>query len=339
MEVYCPHRDEEVKVNSSCSKSPGDRKVACGRQTSLDDAMLLPPDSVSDASIYSDVRNRMDESHAQKSSSSSSSATSCYHSNISSQDRINVSLDNKNNNCYHSNTAPLNQINTSDSMFSFAGNGSDGNTFALDKTLNSNANRVCHGNTNTYDKLKTPVLYNVYSHSYHRNVPTCDNFRITESLDKLATTWDHSQRYKASQGGVKTKKKTKTCRKKATPEVWNPDLSVIAHAQTDSIFQTSSDDFTLSTLEDATGSLTAILDRSIDSECLTWDTQCCQDTQGESLNDWLQGTPTRGRSVESLASSLEGDSPGVSTRPVQGSPAEIPPSSCLVSRFMKNYNN
>ena len=336
MEVYCPHRDEEVTVNSSSTSSPGDCKVACGRQTSLDDAMLLPPDGVSDASIYSDVRNRMDESHPQK-SSSSSSASLCFHSNTLSQDRINLSLDNKNNNCYHSNTSSLNQINTRDSMFSFADNGYDGNTFALDKTLNSNANRVCHGNTNTYDKLKTPVIYNVHRHSYHRNVPTCDNFRITQSLDKLATTWDHhSQRYKASQGGVKTKKKTKTCHKKSTPEVWNPDLSVIAHAQTDSIFQTSSDDFTFSTLEDATGSLTAILDRSIDSECLTWDTQCCQDTQGGSFNDWLQGTPTRGRSVESLASSLEGDSPGVSTRPVQGSPAEIQPSSCLVSEFHKH---
>ena len=342
MELYCPHRDEEVKVNSSCSSSPGDRKVACGRQTSLDDAMLLPPDGVSDASIYSDARNRMDESHAQKSSSSASSS-SCYHSNASSQDRINVSLDNKNNPCYHSNTSSLNQINISDSMFSFAGNDSDGNTFALDKTkdflaLNSIANRVSHGNTNTYDKLKTPALHNVPSNGYHSNSPMRNNFIITESLDKLATKWDrHSLRYKTNQ--CETKKKTKSCRKKVTPEVWNPDLSVIAHAQTDSIFQTSSDDFTFSTLEDATGSLTAILDRSIDSECLTWDTQCCQDTKGESLNDWLQGTPTRGRSVESLASSLEGDSPGVSTRPVQGSPAEIPPSSCLVSKLNRNNNN
>ena len=220
MEVYCPHRDEEVKVNSSCSSSPGDRKVACGRQTSLDDAMLLPPDCVSDASINTDVRNhgnRVGESHKQITSAS-------------------------------------------------------------------------------------------------------DNFRITESLNKLETKEkSQNQRYKKSQGEGKTKNKPKTCRKMATPEVWNLDLSVIAHAQTDSIFQTSSEDFTFSTLEDATGSLTAILDWSIDSECLTWDTQCCQDTQGESLNDWLQGAPTRGRSVESLASSLEGDS------------QEIPTCSILVS--------
>ena len=238
MEVYCPHRDEEVKVNSSCSSSPGDRKVACGRQTSLDDAMLSPPDGVSDASIYSDVRNRMDESHAHK--SLSSSASSFYHSNTSSQDKVSIG----------------------------------------------------------------------------------------KCVDYLT-----NKRFIRSQGEGQTMKKSKTCRKMETPEVWNPDLSMIAHVQTDSIFQTSSDDFTFSTLEDATGSLTAILDRSIDSECLTWDTQCCQDTQGESLNDWLQGTPTRGRSVESLASSLEGDSPGVSTRPVQGSPAEISPSSCLVNRL------
>ena len=243
MEVYCPHRDEEVKVNSSCSSSPGDRKVACGRQTSLDDAMLSPPDGVSDASLYTDVRYRMDESHAKKSISSTSNAS-----------------------CYYSNTS-----------------------------------------TNT-------------------------QFSMAESLAKHDNTWDRqSLRNNTSQGEGQTIKKSKTCRKMATPEVWNPDLSVIAHVQTDSIFQTSSEDFTFSTLEDATGSLTAILDRSIDSECLTWDTQYCQDTKGESLNDWLQGTPTRGRSVESLASSLDGDSPGVSTRPVQGSPAEIPPSSCLVS--------
>ena len=235
MEVYCPHRDEEVKVNSSCSSSPGDRKVAYGRQTSLDDAMLLPPDGVSDASIYSDVRKRMDEYHNQK---SSSSADSCYHSNTSSQDEVSIG----------------------------------------------------------------------------------------EILDNLT-----NKRFNRSQGKGQTMNKSNTCHKIATPEGWNPDLSVIAHAQTDSIFQTSSDDFTFCTLEDATGSLTAILDRSIDSECLTWDTQCCQHTQGESLNDWLQGTPTRGRSVESLASSLEGDSPGVSTRPVQGSPAEIPPCSSVVS--------
>ena len=245
MEVYCPHRDEEVKVNNSCSSSPGDRKVACGRQTSLDDAMLLPPDGVSDASIYSDVRNRMDESHDQKSISSTSTAS-----------------------CYYSNTS-----------------------------------------TNT-------------------------QFSMAESLAKQDNKWERqSLRNKTSQGEGQIMEISKTCRKMAAPEVWNPDLSVIAHAQTDSIFQTSSDDFTFSTIEDATGSLTAILDRSIDSECLTWDTQCCQDTQGESLNDWLQGTPTRGRSVESLVSSLEGDSPGISTRPVHGSPAEIPPSSCLVSEY------
>ena len=234
MEVYCPHRAEEVKVNSSCSSSPGDHKVACGRQTSLDDAMLSPPDGVSDASIYSDVRNTMDKSHDHK--SLSSSASSCYHSNTSLQDKASIG--------------------------------------------------VC--------------------------------------VDYLT-----NKRFTRSQGEGQTMKRSKTCRKLAIPEVWNPDLSMIAHVQTDSIFQKSSDDFTFSTLEDATGSLTAILDRSIDSKCLTWDTQCCQDTQGESLNDWLQGTPTRGRSVESLASSLEGDSPGVSTRPVQGSPAEISPSSCL----------
>ena len=266
MEVYCPHRAEEVKVNSSCNSSPDDRKVACGRQTSLDDAMLLPPDGVSDASIYSDVRNRMDESHAQK--SSSSSAYSCYHSDTSSQDKISI-------------------------------------TESLD-TLPSN--------------------------SFHSNVSINSKFSMAESLAKHDNKWDRqSLKYKTSQGEGQTTKKSKTCRKMATPEVWNPDLSVIAHVQADSIFQTSSDDFTFSTLEDATGSLTAILDRSIDSECLTWDTQCCQDTQGESLNDWLQGTLTRGRSVESLASSLEEDSAGVSTRPVQGIPAEIPPSSCLVS--------
>ena len=215
MEVYCPHRAEEVKINSSCSSSPGDRKVACGRQTSLDDAMLSPPDGVSDASIYSDVRNTMDESHDHK--SLSSSASSCYHSDTSLQDKVSIG----------------------------------------------------------------------------------------ECVDYLT-----NRKFIRSQGEGQT-----------------------MNVQTDSIFQKSSDDFTFSTLEDATGSLTAILDRSIDSECLTWDTQCCQDTQGESLNDWLQGTPTRGRSVESLASSLEGDSPGVSTRPVQGSPAEISPSSCLVNRL------
>ena len=247
MEVYCPHRDEEVKVNSSCSSSPGDRKVACGRQTSLDDAMLLPPDGVSDASNYSDVCNRMDESHAKKSISSTSTAS-----------------------CYYSNTS-----------------------------------------TNT-------------------------QFSMAESLAKQHKLDRQSLKYNTSQGEGQTIKKSNNCCNMATPEVWNPDLSVIAHAQTDSIFQTSSDDFTFSTLEDATGSLTAILDRSIDSECLTWDTQCCQDTQGESLNDWLQGTPTRGRSVESLASSLAGDSPGVSTRPVQGSPAEFPPSSCLVGKLRRN---
>ena len=266
MEVYCPHRDEEVKINSSCSSSSGDRKVACGRHTSLDDAMLLPPDGVSDALIYSDVRNRMDESHDQK--SASSSASSCYHSNTSSQDKISIA----------------------DSL----------------------------------DKLP--------SNSFHSNISINSQFSMAESLSKQDNKWDRqSLRNKTNQGDGQTIKKSKTCHKMATPEVWNPDLSVIAHAQTDSIFQTSSDDFTFSTLEDATGSLTAILDRSIDSECLTWDTQCCQDTQVESLNDWLQRTPTRGRSVESLASSLEGDSPGVSTRPVQGSPAEIPPSSFLVS--------
>ena len=266
MEVYCPHRDEEVKVNNSCISSTGDRKVSCGRQTSLDDAMLLPPDGVSDASIYSDVRNRMDESHAQK--SLSSSASSCYHNNTSSQDKISI-------------------------------------TESLD-TLPCN--------------------------SFHSNVSINSQFSMAESLAKHDNKWDRqSLRNKTSQGEGQTTEKSKTCRKMATPQVWNPDLSVIAHAQTDSIFQNSSDDFTFSTLEDATGSLTAILDRSIDSECLTWDTQCCQDIQGESLNDWLQGTPTRGRSVESLASSLEGDSAGVSTRTVQGSPAEIPPSSCLVS--------
>ena len=266
MEVYCPHRNKEVNVYNSCISSPGDCKVSCGRKTSLDDAMLLPPDGVSDASIYSDVRNRIDESHDQK--SLSSSASSCYHSNTSSQDKISI-------------------------------------TESLD-TLPCN--------------------------SFHSNVSIDSQFSMAESLAKHDNKWDRqSLKYKTSQGEGQTTKKLKTCRKIATPEVWNPDLSVIAHEQTDSIFQTSSDDFTFSTLEDATGSLTAILDWSIDSECLTWHTQCCQDTKGESLNDWLQGTPTRGRSVESLASSLEGDSPGVSTRPVQGSQAEIPPSSCLVS--------
>ena len=275
MEVYCPHRDEEVKVNNSCSSSPCDRKVACGRQTSLDDAMLSPPDGVSDASIYSDVQNGMNKSHAQKSISPASTASG-YYSNTSCQDKFSIaeSLDNLSSNSYYSNTS-----------------------------------------TNT-------------------------QFSMAESLARQDNKWERqSLKYKTSQSEGKTIKKSKTCCKMATPEAWNPDLSVIVHAQTDSIFQTSSDDFTFSTLGDATGSLTAILDRSIDSECLTWDTQCCQDTQLESLNDWLQGTPTRGRSVESLASSLEGDSPGVSTRPVQGSPAEIPPSSCLVSKPNRNNNN
>ena len=273
MEVYCPHRDEQVKVNSSCSSYPGDRKVACGRQTSLDDAMLSPPDGVSDASIYSDEHNRMRKSHAQK-SISSTPTPSCYYSNTSCQDKFSIaeSLDNLSSNSYH-----------------------------------------------------------------HSNTSTNTQFSMAESLARQDNKWEcQSLKYKTSQGESKTIKKSKTCRKIATPEAWNPDLSVIAHAQADTIFQNSSDDFTFSILGDATGSLTAILDRSIDSECLTWDTQCCQDTQGESLNDWLQGAPTRWRSVESLASCLEGDSPGVSTRPVQGSPAEIPPSSCLVGKPKRN---